>query len=230
VGAAIFLCPYRRRLDAGSAVHEEGDMLRLRDIMTTDLVTMSPDATLRDTAEVLSTRHFSGAPVVAGGKVVGVISLTDLAAFAASAPGVATARPQVVDMGEVEGEVDAATDWADGDEPPARFFTEMWADVGEDVSKRFAETEEPEWNVLEEHTVSEVMNRTLCRLPPQTLVDEAARFMHTAGVHRVLVMSGETLLGLVTTKDISDAVAEHKLVTRTYLFDPGSKFSERGWE
>ncbi len=40
-------------------------MLRLRDIMTTELVTVAPELSLRDAMELLVTSHVSGAPVVA---------------------------------------------------------------------------------------------------------------------------------------------------------------------
>lgn len=205
-------------------------MLRLRNIMTTDVVTVPPEMTLRDAMALLSTRHVSGAPVVTGTKVVGVVSTTDLIDFAAATPGVPTERPQAVDLAEWEGEGGATTQWVEGDEPPATFFAEMWADAGAEVSERLAEPSSPEWDVLEEHTVAEAMNRTVCSLPPDTLVDRAADFMRAAGVHRVLVMDGEQLVGLVTTKDIADAVADHKLTSRTYVFGPKAEFDERGWQ
>ena len=69
-------------------------MLRLRDIMTTDVLTVSPELTIRDAMALLSTRHVSGAPVVASGKVVGVLSGTDLLEFAAALPGVPSQRPE----------------------------------------------------------------------------------------------------------------------------------------
>ena len=53
-------------------------MLRIKDIMTRDVITATPDTTLRDAMEMLSTRHVSGAPVLDGGKVVGIFSASDL--------------------------------------------------------------------------------------------------------------------------------------------------------
>lgn len=53
-------------------------MLKLRDIMTRDVVCATPDMTIRDAMELLSQRHVSGAPVIDGGKVVGVFSSSDL--------------------------------------------------------------------------------------------------------------------------------------------------------
>lgn len=203
-------------------------MLRLRDIMTTDLLTVSPEQTLRDAMDLLTTRHVTGAPVTAGGKVVGVVSLTDLAAFAASVPGVPTVRSEQEEPDERE-TVEEPSEWPDGEEPPASFFASQWADVGADVAERFAEVDGPEWNVLEEHTVGEVMTRRVLSLPPDTHVDMAADFMRSAGVHRVMVMEGESLFGLVTTRDIANAVADHRLTTRTYVFDPRNGFDARGW-
>ncbi len=58
-------------------------MLKLKDIMTRDVVSAAPDMTIRDAMELLSERHVSGAPVVDGGKVVGVFSASDLLAFLA---------------------------------------------------------------------------------------------------------------------------------------------------
>ena len=67
-------------------------MLRLRDIMTTDLVTLDPDLTIREAMDVFTSKRISGAPVVAGDEVIGVISASDLLQFAASLPGVPTER------------------------------------------------------------------------------------------------------------------------------------------
>src|SRR5690606_28747092 len=57
---------------------EGRSMLKLRDIMTRDVTTLSPDLPLRDAMELLVSEHLSGAPVVSDGKLVGVISASDL--------------------------------------------------------------------------------------------------------------------------------------------------------
>ena len=56
-------------------------MLRLRDIMTRDVISAAPDMTIRDAMEILSERHLGGAPVLDGGKVVGIFSASDLLAL-----------------------------------------------------------------------------------------------------------------------------------------------------
>lgn len=189
-------------------------MLRLKDIMTRKLVTLSPEHSLRDAMSILTSSHISGAPVMSGDKVVGVISLTDLAEFAAAAPGVPTQRPELAQWGEFN----EPHDLPEGEEPPSAFFAELWDDAGADVAERIESSESPEWNALEDHTVGEAMTRKLQALSPNAPVEFAARHMRGAGIHRVLVMERGVLIGIVTTKDVANAVADRKFVTRRYVF------------
>jgi predicted transcriptional regulator len=53
-------------------------MLTVADIMSRDVVTLDSAATSRDAATLFGARGISGAPVMAGGRVVGVLSKTDL--------------------------------------------------------------------------------------------------------------------------------------------------------
>jgi CBS domain-containing protein len=106
---------------------------------------------------------------------------------------------------------------------------EIWAGAGVDVADRIREAAGHEWNSLEEHTVAEVMTRTVVSLPPSTPVQVAADLMRTVGVHRVLVMQGDRLLGIVTTKDIANAVADNKLTIRKYVFSPKAEAEAPGW-
>ena len=120
-------------------------MIRLHDIMTLDVATVSPETTLRDTAALLADEYVSGAPVVSGTRVVGVVSATDIVDFVADDPGVPTERPEHVEPGEWP-EVEP---WVEGDEAPAAFFVDYWSDVGADVEVRMESTDGPEWNVMD---------------------------------------------------------------------------------
>ena len=175
--------------------------------MTRDVVTVSPELSLRDGMELLTRLHISGAPVVANGKVIGVVSLTDLAELAAASPGVPTERPELAEWGEIETDPDEF----DEELPPSAYFGAFWDDAGADAAQRF-ETLGPEWNALEEHTIGEAMNRVVADLPSDAPVDDAAALMQRLGIHRVLVMDDGRLTGVVSTKDISDAVADHQLM------------------
>ncbi|HKY98506.1 MAG TPA: CBS domain-containing protein [Gemmatimonadaceae bacterium] len=54
--------------------------------MTSTVVTISPETTVRETMEALATNHLSGVPVVVRDKVVGVVSMTDILNFMVTAP------------------------------------------------------------------------------------------------------------------------------------------------
>lgn len=200
-------------------------MMRLRDIMTTDVLTVPPESTLREVMALFSSRHVSGAPVVALGKVVGVISATDLMEFAASLPGVPTFREEPEDYQGWQPPTDGMNE---EDEAPQAFFSHCWDDSDAGVDTRPREAAGPDWNFLEEHTVAEAMTRTIFSLPPGTAVEFAALRMREAGVHRVLVMQGDMLVGIASTKDIADAVADRKLTARRFVFSPVVHIHERG--
>ncbi len=61
-------------------------MLKLRDIMTKDVLTVPPDMTIREAAEIFSTERLGGAPVVQLGRIVGMLSASDLLDFIAALP------------------------------------------------------------------------------------------------------------------------------------------------
>jgi len=79
-------------------------MKTLNDLMNRDLVTVPPDMPVSELAGLLSTRMISGAPVVDGsGKVIGVVSLSDIAAFSASGrAGLQTDRDMYYSVPEME--------------------------------------------------------------------------------------------------------------------------------
>ena len=199
-------------------------MLRVRDIMTTDLVTVSPEMTVREVMELLGQRHLGGAPVVSGGTLVGVVTGSDLMTFAASLSGVPTER----EPGDYWSGPSLADDVAQENEPASAFFSDMWEDAGADVTERFADVATPEWNALEEHDVSEVMTHTpLTTIAPDASAESAADLMRQRGIHRVLVTEGDTLVGILTALDIARAAADHRFTRRTYVFNSSTKFNER---
>jgi CBS-domain-containing membrane protein len=114
--------------------------------------------------------------------------------------------------------------WRESDDPSAEdgiveereaadeFFSEMWDDVGADASTRLGTSESPEWNVLEEHDVSEVMTHApLTTLGPAAAAATAADLMASQGIHRILVTEDNKLVGIVSALDIARAAAAGKL-------------------
>ena len=120
-------------------------MLLVRNLMTPDVFTVGPELSLRDAIGEFSARHVSGAPVVVDGRVVGVLSTSDVLGFQTDTPAVPTERPSLEEGQE-------AVEWVEGEEPPTAFFSEQWSDAGADVVERFAQVAGPEWDLLAEHT------------------------------------------------------------------------------
>lgn len=203
-------------------------MLRLRDIMTTDLVTVGPDMTLREALETLSRHHVSGAPVVAGGRLEGVVTSSDLMTLAAALPAVPAEQQEESEDLEPWGEHSLVEDVDDDDEPGSAFFAEMWDQSADDVSDRMGNDRPQDWSALDDHTVSEAMTRIpLVTLAPSANVETAARLMKERKIHRVLVTEGDSLLGIVSAFDIAAAVADHRLTKRTFVFNAAGGFDER---
>ena len=201
-------------------------MLKVREIMTADVLMLNPETSLRDAAEMLAAQHVSGAPVVEGRRVVGVLSASDLLSFLASTPGVPSEREDA-DQGEW-GEPAPETD--EGVEAPGAFFTDMWDDAGADATVRFAESASPEWDVLSDHTVAEAMSRLAFSVPPGADIERAASYMRSAGVHRLLVVEDGALVGIVSSMDLARAIAERRVARRVYTFNRERDFDDRGWE
>jgi len=187
--------------------------------MATDVVAISSEATVREAMELLSRHHVSGAPVVNGSTLVGVVSATDLMEFAAALPGVPT-------------ELDTRAEWNESVDPllddqvdheselGCAFYADMWEDAGADVAQRLATPSTPEWNALEEHTVGEVMTRgPLVTLGPDDSAEMAADIMRTKAIHRVLVTEGDSLVGIVSALDIVKAAADHRFTVRQFVFN-----------
>jgi CBS domain-containing protein len=178
-------------------------MQALQEIMTRDPVTLSGGMSLREAIEVLRAAGISGAPVLEGSHVVGVVSVTDILDLEASSPGVPPERREMLDFGEI----DTPSSREDVEEAPGAYFVDRWFDAESDVWSRISETDSPEWDRMEEHDVAEVMSRKLVTLPPDAPVSSAARRMVDDRVHRVLVMEGDRLVGVVTTMDVVRSVA-----------------------
>jgi CBS domain-containing protein len=193
-------------------------MLKIAEIMSRNVVTVSPDVSIRDAMELLVDRHMSGVPVVSRGKLVGVITTTDLLDFVIHLPGMPAMDREGSDA--QESEVDAVS-YNESEGANVNSFDDA---LLEDTS-RYARASEPHWNAIEESTVSEVMTAAPVRsLQSHTSVTAAADYMNKHGIHRVFVVDDGDLKGIVTSTDITRAVANGKLTTRSFIFASARPF------
>jgi CBS domain-containing protein len=170
-------------------------MPKLSEIMSPDVVTVGPQTSLRELVGVLRDEKVSGVPVVSGGRVVGVVSATDLLDFEFEQP------PE--DVADWEG---LERSMEDGGEEAAGYYGGSW-DASVDVLERMHRMGEPEWDRLMEHTVSEVMTAVIYALPPNEDLRSVAKYMVRQGIHRVLVLEDDELIGIASAMDLVRAVA-----------------------
>jgi CBS domain-containing protein len=178
----------------------------VRDFMSADVATLSPDMSLREAIEVLADRRITGAPVVAANRIVGVLSANDVLAFEAATPGVPAGHYERSEHGELE--TPEEQQWEEGADAPSAYFTDFWADAGADVVQRLEALEGPEWDVLGEHTVGEAMSTGVRFVPADASLKTAAGYLLKHGIHRVLVADRGRPVGIITATDFVRAVAE----------------------
>jgi CBS domain-containing protein len=176
-------------------------MLQIRDVMTRHVFTVTPETTLREAADLFTRQHISGAPVVAGHMVVGVVSATDLLEFVASNEG---RRFEGGDRPDADEE---RTPSEFDNEASSLFFRDGPPEDGSEDDESFrmdnGRTEDP----FNDHTVGEVMSRNVRSLGPDAEIGEAAQYMWQAGIHRLLVLDQGELSGILSMSDVARILA-----------------------
>jgi CBS domain-containing protein len=157
--------------------------------------------------------------------VIGIVTATDLMRSIASRSVDSSERPSAAapdGWGDLPG-------WVEGGERPSTFFTEPWPERGDAVPGDAAASGDRRSDAADELTVGEAMTRgPLCALAPTVPVSAAADYMRRAHVHRILVMEGDRLVGIVSSMDIAREVADRRLTTKVYLFGDQALPDERG--
>ncbi len=177
-------------------------MLQLRDVMTRDVLTVTPETTLREAADLFSRRHISGAPVLAGHLLVGVVSAMDLLEFVASND----SRKSTADDRSDSGSEDRTLEEYDN-EAGSVFFTDREPENSGDDDESFAMDDTRPTDLFNEHTIGEVMTSHVRSLPPDALVTEATALMWQTGIHRLLVLEDGHLRGIVSMSDVARVMA-----------------------
>ena len=144
-----------------------------RDVMQTYLISVNPETPLLEVHRLFVDEEINGAPVVdETGRLLGVISSVDL-------------------LRAVEEEHDAAS----ADSSYLRDFLEVsgpdWQGGSDDFQAR-----------LGERTVSDAMTRGGITVTPDAAISDVAATLRKHRIHRVFVVDGEQLCGVISTFDL----------------------------
>lgn len=154
-----------------------------RDIMQEHVVTVTPETTLDYLADLLIADQIGGTPVLEGRTVVGVVSRSD---FVRSLSLERT-------LAALAAEADDREEFSPGEaRQPASL-----------PSHHLAE--------LEGRTVRDVMSPTPVTVPPDAPIHEVADLFVKNHLHRLLVVDGTTLIGVISALDIVGLVATRRL-------------------
>jgi CBS domain-containing protein len=151
------------------------------DVMNPNVLMVQEDMTVGELASFLVESEISGAPVVdPTGRLVGVVSVTDLARSVAQGT--------------------SAADIA-GDRPHPDFFVREWDDTlrSDKIEElRFDERFEEKT----EMRVRDIMTPAIYSVDAETTIPEVAETLINSHIHRLLVTSGERVVGIVTSSDL----------------------------
>ena len=156
---------------------KSGKPVTARDVMITEVVTVSYAAPLSEVERLLVENKISGMPVVdEAGHVVGVVSIKDLIERYAEDP---DSRPR----------------------RGAGYYHVSLEDMADEDYEAFDLPEEAE------ETAEDLMTPEIFAVPADASIPEVAAQMYEHRVHRLLVQDGNKFVGIVTTLEVLGAVA-----------------------
>jgi CBS domain-containing protein len=162
--------------------------VRARDLMRKDLVRLDAEASLASAVEALQDARISGAPVVdASERLVGVFTLRDAARVEVEAGG---------RYGQREAAAPAIPDWDEDD-----------ADEGERIERVVSLRDDYGPGTAVQACVGDWMNPTVISVTPDAELREVCRVMADERIHRVFVVEGRRLVGVISALDVVAHVA-----------------------
>ncbi|MCZ7393308.1 MAG: CBS domain-containing protein [Candidatus Methanoperedens sp.] len=148
--------------------------MKIKDVMNKDVITCKPDDPVSILAKLLKEYHISGLPVVEKGKVVGIVSETDLL--------------KLFEIPQFSGEL-----WLPSPfeviEVPIRNLVRL-----EEFKKALED--------LKMKPVRDIMNKTVHAISPDDSLEEASSIMVKHKVNRLPVIEKSKLVGIVARSDI----------------------------
>jgi CBS domain-containing protein len=177
-------------------------MLKVRDIMQTAVLTVTPDMPVRRLTRVLADQEISGTPVVTSdGQLVGVVSATDVVRLAADDTDVRVQTTRAhADAAVLDPEGDSG-----GPDPHGFFLPEDSPFTAERLIDQVPESE------FDTAQVADIMTPVFFSVDADTDVNELAEFLVRGRIHRAVVVQENRLVGIVTSGDVLRAVAQRHL-------------------
>lgn len=159
--------------------------MQVKDVMTKEVVTVSPDTLVKDASAILAEKNISGLPVVEGGRVVGIFSEADvLRSIKTTKKNLRLIYPSISSLGI-----------AFQEEVTQREILEAYEEIGN-------------------MPVKEVMSRAVETVPPDTALNEAIMKMVQKGINRLPVVDNNRLVGIVTRGDVIRGLAKEQMASK----------------
>ena len=159
-------------------------MLKVKDIMTRQVLTVGPNTPVKDAAALLAEKAISGLPVVDGDKMVGIFSESDI---------LRSIKMTRKDLHLVYPSVSPLV-VAFQEEVTQREILEAYQEAGR-------------------MPVKEVMTKQVVTVDPEMAVNDAIRKMMDHRINRLPVLDKGVLVGIVTRGDIIKGLAASRTTT-----------------
>ena len=153
--------------------------MKVKDVMNPNVVFCKPDDTIREAAKVLKVNNISGAPVLEGRKLVGIVSEADLLKLLVIPEKGNLWLPSPFEVIEVP--IRELLSWED--------TKKMLSDVGSTK-------------------VEEMMTKDVHTISSEASVEEASELMIRHRINRLPVMENDHVVGIVTRGDIIEGLAK----------------------
>lgn len=159
-------------------------MLKVKEIMTKNVLTVGPDTKVRDAAALLAEKDISGVPVMDGKRLVGIFSESDiLRSIKMTKKDLRLVYPSVSPLGV-----------AFQEEVTQREILEAYAEAGT-------------------MPVKDVMSKDVYAVDPEMTVNDAIMRMMDHKINRLPVLDKGVLVGIVTRGDIIKGLAKDRPTT-----------------
>ncbi|MEM5793828.1 MAG: CBS domain-containing protein [Candidatus Aenigmatarchaeota archaeon] len=156
-------------------------MKKVRDFMNCNVIFVSPEDSIFKAAKIFCDKNISGAPVVEEGKVVGVISISDIIRFVSM-------KLQKADLAQIPSLSLLLFDFIKS-------------------SKEYLQMKK-EINKILKVKVRDVMSKEVVSVNPEASLIEAASLMEKNDVNRLPVIENDKLVGIIAREDLIKALIE----------------------